>query len=170
VLVLNMVAFIDTAGKRFGRLVVIEDNPDGSANPRIKCKCDCGKITNPVKHKVRVGRTTSCGCKRERKDLIGTIFGSVKVIGNGLSDYVRCRCSCGTVFDTNRKDINSVVTCGGHGTRTGTIIPVHGINLNMKEWGILLGISRERARQLNNKGRLVERIKKFIGSPRAKTK
>lgn len=56
---------IDLKGKRFGRLVVLEEAPNPRKNGKEaywKCKCDCGKIKNICGGSLRKELTTSCGC------------------------------------------------------------------------------------------------------------
>lgn len=50
--------FEDMTGKRFARLVVLEELGDN----KVKCQCDCGKITIIGKTRVVGGYTKSCGC------------------------------------------------------------------------------------------------------------
>lgn len=62
----------DLIGKRFGKLVVLDvfnDRENEDYTYRLKCKCDCGNITNPHLRSV-VGKNanvTSCGCVREER-------------------------------------------------------------------------------------------------------
>lgn len=54
---------IEMVGSRFGRLVVIEKAPGPvSGDTRWLCRCDCGATKAVRGHKMRSGRTTSCGC------------------------------------------------------------------------------------------------------------
>lgn len=69
-----MPSFKKVIGNRYGKLVVLEDNKTYRNNRStriLKCKCDCGKITNVNKSKVLQGITKSCGCLQEkmRKEL-----------------------------------------------------------------------------------------------------
>lgn len=57
----------DLTGKRFGKLVVLEENGFvvGSNNKRRrlwKCKCDCGNICSVQHQYLQFGDTGSCGC------------------------------------------------------------------------------------------------------------
>ena len=59
---------IDMAGKRFGRLMVIQRN--GIASNRAAmwvCKCDCGVSKNISARSLRSGLTRSCGCLQREK-------------------------------------------------------------------------------------------------------
>ena len=54
-------------GKRFGRLVVLEDyykfeEYDKSKHAWCKCKCDCGNICDVKANRLIQGDTKSCGC------------------------------------------------------------------------------------------------------------
>ena len=51
-------------GQRFGKLTVI-NRADNSRDNHVmwNCRCDCGKITNPIRAcHLKSGNTTSCGC------------------------------------------------------------------------------------------------------------
>lgn len=55
---------VEMIGKRFGRLLVIEESPIRK-NKAVYwiCKCDCGNITEPIKGtQLRNGDSNSCGC------------------------------------------------------------------------------------------------------------
>jgi hypothetical protein len=66
---------MDIIGKKFGRLTVVRKNYDyiapstGRKKLRYECKCECGNISYPTKHKLTSGDTISCGCYI--KDRIG---------------------------------------------------------------------------------------------------
>jgi hypothetical protein len=64
-----MPAKISLVGKRFGRLIVLEDAPSviiGITKPckstRSLCACDCGNRIIIPNHNLRIGCTKSCGC------------------------------------------------------------------------------------------------------------
>lgn len=60
---------IDMIGKRFGRLVVISEAGKKDGQFAWLCRCDCGKITEPIRGTcLRSGVTVSCGCKRDNGD------------------------------------------------------------------------------------------------------
>lgn len=52
----------DLAGRRFGRLVVIEYVKDGNGDTSWLCRCDCGKETVVTAGNLINGNTRSCGC------------------------------------------------------------------------------------------------------------
>jgi hypothetical protein len=97
-------------GLRFGRLTVIEQAKSTSpSNPRWKCRCDCGKVTQPHAADLRRGTTKSCGCIAA-KDMTGLRFGRLIVInrvGSTSSGQARweCRCDCGNSTQSHGADL-----------------------------------------------------------------
>lgn len=56
---------IDLAGRRFGRMTVIERHPINSGRmPRWRCQCDCGNESVVQGGHLRYGHVKSCGCAR----------------------------------------------------------------------------------------------------------
>lgn len=52
-------------GKRFGKLVVIEDmGKMGGKKFRCKCQCDCGNVSYPATAGLNNGTSQSCGCNQ----------------------------------------------------------------------------------------------------------
>ena len=68
---------LDLTGKRFGRLVVIEEygiskTSSGKNNGTLwKCKCDCGNERYYASSILNWGSRVSCGCAKEYKKLNG---------------------------------------------------------------------------------------------------
>jgi hypothetical protein len=99
---------MDLAGRRFGRLVVVEPSPTPKGKPkRWLCRCDCGQTATVVGHHLRNGDTKSCGCYCKEKmsrvrliDLAGQSFGRLTVIRRAKTTHKRtswlCRCECGS--------------------------------------------------------------------------
>jgi hypothetical protein len=55
--------FIDLAGERFSKLIVVGRSGTGNTGQSIwLCKCDCGKETNVLSDNLRRGKQVSCGC------------------------------------------------------------------------------------------------------------
>ena len=53
----------DMLNKRFGRLVVIEENgKDKNGSIKWRCKCDCGNEITVIGNSLRNGHTKSCDC------------------------------------------------------------------------------------------------------------
>jgi hypothetical protein len=60
--------FLDLTGKRFGRLVVREREPDGKGglyHTAWRCRCDCGAATVVKSTNLVRSETMSCGCLRD---------------------------------------------------------------------------------------------------------
>lgn len=56
-------SFVNLAGGRFGRLVVLElELPCHPKGVRWICRCDCGTVRRVHSRCLRVGETKSCGC------------------------------------------------------------------------------------------------------------
>jgi len=55
---------LDLVGRRFTRLVVLQDvgNHPSTGESLWECKCDCGKITKVTGYCLTSGNTKSCGC------------------------------------------------------------------------------------------------------------
>ena len=122
-------------GKRFGRLVVLEELEPKNWNRRIKCKCDCGKeiVTNLAY--LLYGNTKSCGCFKmemlkkqsikNTEDITGQVFEKLTAIkkvdsyycpgGSQLTRWL-FKCSCGkevVAFKANVKK-GYISSCGHH--------------------------------------------------------
>jgi hypothetical protein len=52
----------DLAGRRFGRLIVLEDAPKRRRDTMWRCICDCGRETITTTSRLGRGETRSCGC------------------------------------------------------------------------------------------------------------
>jgi hypothetical protein len=54
---------IDMVGRRFNRIVVVEEMPERCCGQvKWKCVCDCGKEFVSTGYALRNGKTLSCGC------------------------------------------------------------------------------------------------------------
>lgn len=69
--------FIDLAGHKYGRLLVIKQAEiQDSARKKWECLCDCGKTTFVIGNDLRTKKTLSCGCyKVERTKATQTKHG-----------------------------------------------------------------------------------------------
>lgn len=58
---------VNLLGKRFGRLLVIEEQPRKVGDHIVfwKCQCDCGNIVLHDTNTLTSGHTLSCGCLRK---------------------------------------------------------------------------------------------------------
>lgn len=55
------------AGKRFGRLLVIEFCGYKGGRTEWSCQCDCGKIKKATANNLLMGNVKSCGCLKDEK-------------------------------------------------------------------------------------------------------
>lgn len=62
-----MSRLIQMAGKRYGRLLVIERRHDATKHAKWLCRCDCGQTKIVGGGSLRSGDTSSCGCYRVDK-------------------------------------------------------------------------------------------------------
>lgn len=88
---------IDLAGKRFGRLTVIERDYEyqkalNSKNIYWKCKCDCGNEKSIKGSHLSEGMIRSCGCLRDeelhartREDMISALEAHEKTLVEGTN-------------------------------------------------------------------------------------
>ena len=114
------------AGKRFGRLVALEEAGKGKQGAYLwRCRCDCGRETIVSGSHLRSGHTRSCGCysrelaKAKGMDLTGKRFGRLTVLDpapdkNGVPGYWHCLGDCGKEVICYKENLCSGVTksCG----------------------------------------------------------
>jgi len=114
-------------GKRFGRLVVLEETRKGNSVAWI-CKCDCGgeKITRT--NLLTSGKTRSCGCvhtemltkrnEKRRINILGNRYGRLLVVKHlgirGAAHLWECACDCGNVHKATTGSLLGALTlsCG----------------------------------------------------------
>lgn len=101
-------------GKRFGRLVVLDEEPKligtgGRKRVHWHCKCDCGNDLWVMAHHLLNGHTVSCGCynKDRRKELAEKNF----VEGTSITNLLQ------KVNDTNLAGYKNVSLSGTQGYR-----------------------------------------------------
>ena len=84
-----MPAFIDLAGKIFGRLTVISLSGKNKAGQSVwRCRCSCGNAKAVLGTNLVSGRTSSCGCyKLQRIAESHTTHGHTKNHGKGSATY-----------------------------------------------------------------------------------
>ena len=127
--------FEKLAGQKFGRLTVLDDDPDIDENRChiYLCECECGNIKYIRKDSLKRGITKSCGClvkdiasELGKKmggnryiDLINQKYGRLLVISYVDTDqYERCRwlckCDCGKekVVPSNYLRTGKTKSCG----------------------------------------------------------
>jgi hypothetical protein len=95
----------DLAGKKFGKLTVIERAENRGHYLMGRCICECGKETVVESYPLRKRYTKSCGCfnrggaSKRRVDIKGKRLGRLLVLERAENTRVRsawlCRCDCG---------------------------------------------------------------------------
>lgn len=130
---------IDLTGKVFGLWTVLEQSPerDASGNIMWKCQCQCGTIRNVSGQSLRKGKSTCCGCVKQKlnNDMLGKKFGMLTVIektsersSNGSIKW-KCLCDCGnycvrSTVDLHRKD--RIQNCGCYNKTTALDLSIIG--------------------------------------------
>lgn len=103
-------------GKTFGYLTVIERDFTNTKAPHWKCKCICGRIVYPTTFRLKSGKTKSCGCMTNVKDISKQRFGRLITLHRDKNDgrkYV-CLCDCGNTISVFRDALvrGSTNSCG----------------------------------------------------------
>ncbi len=136
-----MGAFIDEAGNRYGRLLVLKEEGRQIGLVTWKCQCDCGKITVVTGNNLRSGITRSCSCLQKDTaagdltiDEIGNVHGRLTVIEkaeshNGYARWV-CRCECGKTTEAAGSSLRS------GGTRSCGCLGRENASMALKMFGI----------------------------------
>lgn len=57
-----MSGFINIAGQKYDRLMVLSRAPRREGRTYWNCECDCGRLCTVAAPKLRSGKTKSCGC------------------------------------------------------------------------------------------------------------
>lgn len=112
-----MGAPINIAGQKFGRWLVLKLATSGNGRTWL-CRCDCGTERAVPTSALRIGASSSCGCKR-LDDLTGIRFGRYLVLKRAANSRTRitkwlCRCDCGLEKSVAGSALKSgiVVSCG----------------------------------------------------------
>lgn len=69
-----MMPLIDLAGRRFGRLTVLNRGVGNRHGAHWNCRCDCGNERTVRGSHLREGTTTSCGCKAKASSIEEAFF------------------------------------------------------------------------------------------------
>lgn len=112
------------AGKRFGKLTVLERAESKNGRTYWKCRCDCGNEISVIASNLLRGNTKSCGCssveyanKHKYIDLSGEKFGKLTVLRRtkmkDRNAYWLCRCECGLEKEISMTALrNGQKSCG----------------------------------------------------------
>lgn len=135
---------IDLVGKRFGRLIVIEEcGRDKDGKIQYLCKCDCGNETVVRGYSLKRGDTTSCGCyAREDAIIRNTKYSKEERILYDVWRSMKQRCN-----NKNKKDYPRY---GGRGIR---VCEEWNDYLSFYQWGIANGYEKgKQLDRINNDG------------------
>lgn len=127
----------DLTGKRFGSLIALEY----VGNKKWLCKCECGLQKEFATSNLKLGKSSSCGCKNKSsfKNLEGERFGKLTVI-----KYIKypkrnkwlCKCDCG-----NETEVTTDSLLSGKTKSCGCIRKGKFIDLTGKKFSYLTVIS-----------------------------
>ncbi len=118
-------ASIIRVGQKFGKLKILSVyGYDLNRSAVFECICDCGNKKTITSDSLIRGRTRSCGCLVDEKNLInakkliGTKFGYLKITGiHGYEPGTKrivfsCKCKCGKITTLKRKQLGEINSCG----------------------------------------------------------
>ncbi len=120
-------------GKRYGRLVVMEESERQNGHKYWKCKCDCGNKCFVYDYSLRKGKTKSCGCHKYSKITKTNIY-------KNIGDKIEVKTSNGKVFYISKesewvlKDYCWYISSTGYvcsmERKTGERIKLHSVLMN----------------------------------------
>lgn len=85
---------IELTGKKFGRLLVLEQYPTLTYQLKYRCLCDCGNVRIVGAQNLRIGMTQSCGCiQRERASSASLVHGFSHTPVHNVWSHMKRRCS-----------------------------------------------------------------------------
>lgn len=99
---------------RFTHWVVLEQAPNvvssGVSRKAYKCQCDCGTIRVVTGTRLRLGKSTSCGCrgvflKPGERYQEWTVIKKSEKTNNHHSQFYLCQCSCGVIREVRMSDL-----------------------------------------------------------------
>lgn len=96
-------------GRRFGLLVVLEEDGRVGTNLAYRCQCDCGNIKTIQGNSLRSGNTGSCGC-RKKVNLSKYENDHCKVLRQTRTGYWEIQCKhCGEKHEQHAREIRKNV-------------------------------------------------------------
>lgn len=122
---LNRTGSLVTAGQKFGRWTVVEDQKYTFIR-KVLCECQCGNRRATSVHNLKSGRSKSCGClsrevlansgTQRRKHHLnpGDKFGRLTIINADRYAKVVCQCECGNTTTVTASNLYGGTTrsCG----------------------------------------------------------
>ena len=113
-------------GKRFGKLLVLQNlQKTASDKSRTwKCLCDCGNICQASTQSLTSGHKQSCGCLKNKHNIIDITnqkFGKLTALkidqstkGTGTHLKWICQCDCGNIVSIDSYNLRNKITqsCG----------------------------------------------------------
>ena len=108
----------------FGKLIVVDQAPQGKNGREWNCLCECGNWCVVRTNVLRRGSKTHCGCEPRKGtlDLTGKKFGMLTVLdratpirqGGMLRTRWNCECDCGNmaIVRTESLRIGNTRSCG----------------------------------------------------------
>ncbi|OEZ92148.1 hypothetical protein JAB9_47130 [Janthinobacterium sp. HH107] len=83
---------LQLAGQRFGRLRVIERDPNGAKRVMWRCVCDCGREATVRSQHLSSGATQSCGCLTVERNRDRATHGMSRTTTHVIWKTMRARC------------------------------------------------------------------------------
>ena len=182
--------WIDVTGQHFGHVTVLEDLPGQGNNPRIKVRCDCGKVFHAFKGAIKSEKTRSCGkCglvtrgRPKPHPLYGTRFYTwwkrhrdadrlvpewrddpgVAWAYVGELDLWATGASTKSFIARNPDKLIGPENCVVTDSRNPRdLVEINGVARNVTDWGRVIGVTRQRAKQLHDKDKLIERVRDHL--------
>lgn len=105
-------------GKKFGRLLVVDEVINDTSQRKWKCKCDCGSETIVTSYLLTSGQTKSCGCLRSEnvssnEILIGNILKENGINFQKEKSFDSCKSVKKLRFDFYLPDYNTCIEYDG---------------------------------------------------------
>lgn len=106
---------INIIGKRFGKLIVLNEVESLKQKRRVKCQCDCGKIHICGVTDLTTGHTMSCGCLCESKGelYIKELLDFFNIEYIPQKRFPDCKCKKTLPFDFYLPKINTCIEYDG---------------------------------------------------------
>lgn len=145
-------------GQKFNKLTILSIDKEQSEKKQrawVQVQCDCGKIFSVSLNSLKCNNTKSCGCLKEKENLVGQVFNYWTVLEYDKKisgkNYWKCQCSCGTIrsvcVDYLRNGISKSCGCQSTDLRAQSAL----IDLTNQRFGLLTALHPQKDN--NNKYR-----------------